>query len=543
MLRNRATPVRHKFITFVLERKPSKMGTAAGVLRMGFLAAGAAAQVAEIAVMVAAHAKSDTIEAQAAARTGREGWQVSYSVKSKWFASTNTTSTPTGQRTVLQKEAGKTADETTVPSQPAADLVNWQPSGAAVGDYLSSYSAVGSHKEVAEEAYDLTELSGWTAWGDVASGIRAAIGAQLGAASSWHDVRTMVRYASTNVEELSAVTAADVSDQLVHLPLDQAWLNTNAATRKKLGSLPDVDERKGLYSALGLTPPAKPAEAPHEVLWNAATSTLTLFANSTAAGVDFTGAALAGEHPADFLILADLNGSTRVDALPASGHLTDAQVRTAVKTLKLQNATGGDVPLVDASTPLAAGSVVSTSTATPLQHASLVADGIVETTYSITISNEMVPAATGTTGAQDWEQILGGIGLNTEFMRWFAEFQEIDYQGNVANADGFYELGTNGPRPRFRTADWDGVTLKTGFVNQGWLFEWTQQVDWGKDFRKDLAIIMFDRGGIPLRIIRVCNAFPVSWKGPPLSAGGSGTQPIESISLTCESLEVTVIPV
>lgn len=474
MLRNRATPVKHKFITFVLERDASALDYTLGAARLAMLAAGAAAQALEISALVAGGEHSDTLEDQAAAFGNPADWVVTYKVTSKWFAEGNVTDDASGQRSVLQAEGANGQPKLTVSKVARAALGDWTPSGSLVAEQVDSYekksSDPGSNVHVEEEAYDLSTLSDWTSWGAVPKPERLAIEAQIGGATDFHDARTSVRYSGGSVEARTHTST-----------LEGTALTT--AIKPLLLRIPGL--------------------------------------------------------------LDDLDGSKRVDQLPKVGEVSAKDRQSALRSLILTGP-GGATTSPGASTHLAyVGSVLADldSSATGAGSFPLPASGRVETTYEITTAlgagtytKVDLPALTEELSGEGW-----GWGLNTEFMRWFAEFQEIDYQGNLANAEGFYELGTNGPRPRFVTADWNGVTLKTGFVNQGWLFRWTQLVDWGQDFRKDLAIIMFDRAGAPLRLIRVMNAFPVSWKGPVLSAGDSGSQPIESIELTCESLEVTVL--
>lgn len=468
MLRNRATPVKHKFITFVLERDASAWDYTLGAARLAMLVAGAAAQAVEAGLH--ATAMKNAVASLADPNRKPANWRVTFRVSSKWYAAGDETGKAVGQRPVPQEDSGVGRSFVTVSKAELAKLGSWQPSGGSVAKYVAKYDKPGTTQEIEEEIYDLTKLKNWTSWGAVPKPERLAIEAQVSAAIDFHDARTAVRYAGDNLE-------------------------AKTLTRTLEGAALDAAIKPLLLLIPGL--------------------------------------------------LDDLDGSKSVEQLPKVDPVSATDRQKALTSLNLTELPSNTSIRITNSMRLAYDGSVLADVGGPSTDAGsfpLRAGGRVETTYDITVSLDPVKAPSKPSLLAVAVQHGSGVGLNTEFMRWFAEFQEIDYQGNLANAEGFYELGTNGPRPRFVTADWNGVTLKTGFVNQEWLFRWTQLVDWGQDFRKDLAIIMFDRAGVPLRLIRVMNAFPVSWKGPVLSAGDSGSQPIESIELTCESLEVTVIP-
>jgi phage tail-like protein len=167
-----------------------------------------------------------------------------------------------------------------------------------------------------------------------------------------------------------------------------------------------------------------------------------------------------------------------------------------------------------------------------------------EETSSITVAQEgstTTQEKSGLSMMDDWTATARG--LLTEAPRLVGEFQKVDYQGKLSNAEGFYELGTDGPRPMMVTTDYYGVTLSMGNMDQKWLWDWMEEVTWcgnGKHpFRRDGIIIHFDRTGFaPLRIIRVIKAFPTSWKGPPLDATSEGTVPVDQIELTCEKVDI-----
>lgn len=85
------------------------------------------------------------------------------------------------------------------------------------------------------------------------------------------------------------------------------------------------------------------------------------------------------------------------------------------------------------------------------------------------------------------------------------------------------------------------LTLKWGWMNLSWLYDWAMLVDVGRSFRKDLIISQLDRGGQPLRVYVVTGAWPISWTGANLDAGNSEI-PIEELKLRYDRLRLAVTP-
>lgn len=83
------------------------------------------------------------------------------------------------------------------------------------------------------------------------------------------------------------------------------------------------------------------------------------------------------------------------------------------------------------------------------------------------------------------------------------------------------------------------ITLKWGWMSLSWLYDWSQKVEIGSSFRKDLIITQLDRQGRPLRVYTISGAWPTSWTGAALDASGSQV-PVEEIKLRFNKLKLDV---
>ena len=71
------------------------------------------------------------------------------------------------------------------------------------------------------------------------------------------------------------------------------------------------------------------------------------------------------------------------------------------------------------------------------------------------------------------------------------------------------------------------------------LWQWTQDVQVGRAFRKDLEILQLTRAGEVLRTYTVERAWPVEWSGASLDSLESRI-PVESLKLAYEHVSMEV---
>ena len=84
------------------------------------------------------------------------------------------------------------------------------------------------------------------------------------------------------------------------------------------------------------------------------------------------------------------------------------------------------------------------------------------------------------------------------------------------------------------------VTLRQGFMNLSWLYDWIAATRVGSNFRRDLVVLQLLRNGDPVRRYDLRQAWPVEWKAPKLDASTSQV-PIEELHLVCASIEMRVV--
>lgn len=135
-------------------------------------------------------------------------------------------------------------------------------------------------------------------------------------------------------------------------------------------------------------------------------------------------------------------------------------------------------------------------------------------------------------------------GKASEFMRYFAEFAEIEVGGAEVSSYDYDELGIPITRKFFERTGYQEITFRNGFMNHAWLYQWCMDTDNGVNYRRDGFIVMFDRSGmLPMRLYKFKDAMPVSWTGAPLDAAGGEDQPLDEITIACNGFSVAVMGV
>ncbi len=337
------------------------------------------------------------------------------------------------------------------------------------------------------------------------------------------------------------VTKADGTDPITLGPDD-----LDGSLAPLLDALTGIDELTSpanlASEAVDALAAASISTAGRSFLFDAASEELVAFAQATVATTTLAARIVkvglvevvpAGDPLLDVVLepITDAN-TVAVDALVWAG-LTPAQGKTALKSLPIQpgataTIAGSHVLLWDGSTLTASATATAKKPLPEEVHRSKEVD------LELRIKARDAGAIVGEMAAQ-------GFGaLGQEALRWFAEFKSVDYQGPTTSTLTYRELGGGGPKYFLKEVDCNSATLKTGFINQRWLYQWIKQVEWGKNFRRTGVIIMMDRSGIiPIRIIKLIDCFPTSWTGAALDANASGSQPIDTLVLSCGDIDVT----
>lgn len=88
---------------------------------------------------------------------------------------------------------------------------------------------------------------------------------------------------------------------------------------------------------------------------------------------------------------------------------------------------------------------------------------------------------------------------------------------------------------------WENITLKYGTTSDTALLEWRNEIlndEFSKDKRRSGAIIMYNMAMEEVRRFDFINAWPVSWEGPNLNAGGADLA-IETITIAHHGITVS----
>ncbi len=96
-----------------------------------------------------------------------------------------------------------------------------------------------------------------------------------------------------------------------------------------------------------------------------------------------------------------------------------------------------------------------------------------------------------------------------------------------------HELPFGGPRRRGE------LTLRWGMLYRSKLYEWFQSVELGYGFRRDVYIMQLTRQKLPLRLMRLSQAWPVSWVGSNLDSNTS-SYAVEQITLAYEDFSMVI---
>lgn len=79
------------------------------------------------------------------------------------------------------------------------------------------------------------------------------------------------------------------------------------------------------------------------------------------------------------------------------------------------------------------------------------------------------------------------------------------------------------------------VTLRWGMLIRSKLYDWMSAVEIGYGFRRDVYILQLTRQKVPMRLMRLSQAFPVSWRGADLDSNDS-RYAVESLTLAYEDM-------
>lgn len=105
----------------------------------------------------------------------------------------------------------------------------------------------------------------------------------------------------------------------------------------------------------------------------------------------------------------------------------------------------------------------------------------------------------------------------------------------------YEEGGNNGTTLKFPVhTSYGNVTLKRGIVTSNELIEWhldVVQSRFSMNRTQNVAIVLQDEKGNPVKRWNLLRALPVKWVGPDLKAGGSEVA-VETLELAHEGIEI-----
>lgn len=81
------------------------------------------------------------------------------------------------------------------------------------------------------------------------------------------------------------------------------------------------------------------------------------------------------------------------------------------------------------------------------------------------------------------------------------------------------------------------VTLRWGMLIRSALYDWMRAVRVGRSFRRTVTILQLNRQKIPIRLMRLRNAWPTSWQGANLSSVETGFA-VEQLTLVYEDIQL-----
>lgn len=97
--------------------------------------------------------------------------------------------------------------------------------------------------------------------------------------------------------------------------------------------------------------------------------------------------------------------------------------------------------------------------------------------------------------------------------------------------------GDSSVRRRPGRVSFNNITLERGFSVDSELWDWRKKIIDGEDDKRSGAIVFLNPDGTEARRYNFFRAWPVSWEGPSLTAGGSDTA-VEKLELAVEWLEI-----
>lgn len=125
-----------------------------------------------------------------------------------------------------------------------------------------------------------------------------------------------------------------------------------------------------------------------------------------------------------------------------------------------------------------------------------------------------------------------------------AGFSEVGGLSVETKIFEYKEGGNNSTTLKFpETTTYGNITLKRGLTDSNALIEWLLDVVNGtfsvnqRDANPNVAIVLMDEIGFPVRRWNLVRAFPVKWTGPDLKAT-SGEVAIESLELAHEGIQL-----
>lgn len=125
-----------------------------------------------------------------------------------------------------------------------------------------------------------------------------------------------------------------------------------------------------------------------------------------------------------------------------------------------------------------------------------------------------------------------------------AGFSEVSGLQIETKVFEYKEGGNNATTLKFpETSGYGNVTLKRGVTDSNDLIDWLMDVVNGtfsmslRAANQNLAVVLKDEGGEPVRRWNLVRAFPVKWTGPDLKASASEVA-IESLEITHEGIQV-----
>lgn len=136
----------------------------------------------------------------------------------------------------------------------------------------------------------------------------------------------------------------------------------------------------------------------------------------------------------------------------------------------------------------------------------------------------------------------------------FVVFMGLDIFGTFQGVEGIglsvdpYEYNEGGRNWAPRRLPFDkplrptDVTLKWGTPMWGTLYEWMNDVEVGKAFRREVIIAQLGRAGWPTRLFFLTGAWPIDWKAAELSTSGSEWA-MESLTLAVDRVNVILTPI